>query len=38
MLGVVASALWSIISADDFAIPRWTFHELGQLLASTGSA
>jgi len=38
MLGVVASALWSIISADNFAIPRWTFHELSQLLSATGSA
>ncbi len=38
MLGTVLAALWTIVSADDFAIPRWAFHELGQLLASTGSA
>lgn len=38
MLGVVLSAAWTVISADDFAIPRWVFHELGTLLASTGSA
>lgn len=38
MLGTVLSAGWSIISADDFAIPRWAFHELGQLAAYTGSA
>jgi hypothetical protein len=28
MLGVVLSAVWSILSADDFAIPRWAFHAL----------
>jgi hypothetical protein len=38
MLATVLAAVWTIISADDFAIPRYVFHELGQLLASTGSA
>ncbi|AHH20829.1 hypothetical protein NONO_c60530 [Nocardia nova SH22a] len=38
MLGTVLSALWTIISAGDFAIPRWAFHELGELAAYTGSA
>lgn len=38
MLGVVLSAAWTVLSADDFAIPRWVFHQLGDLLASTGSA
>lgn len=38
MLGTVLSALWTVLSAGDFAIPRWVFHELGTLLASTGSA
>lgn len=38
MLGTVLAAVWTIVSADDFAIPRWVFHELGTLLASTGSA
>lgn len=38
MLGVLASAAWSVISADNFAIPRWVFHELTTLLGSVGSA
>lgn len=38
MLGVALSAIWDIISYNDFQLPRWAFHELGQLLASTGSA
>lgn len=38
MLGTVLSAAWSILSADNFAVPRWAFHELGALLAATGSA
>lgn len=33
MLGVVVSALWTIISADNFAIPLYLFH-----LLTTGSA
>ncbi len=38
MLGTVLAAVWTVISADNFAIPRWAFHELGTLLAATGSA
>ncbi len=38
MLGTVASALWTVLSADNFAIPRWTFHEIVGLLGSIGSA
>jgi hypothetical protein len=38
MLGTIASALWAVLSADDFAVPRWVFHELVGLLGSVGSA
>lgn len=38
MLGIVASAVWTIISADDFAIPRAAWHLLLDGLAATGSA
>lgn len=38
MLGVVLSAAWDVLSAHDFAIPRWVFHQLADLFASTGSA
>lgn len=38
MLGVVASAAWSIFSADNFAIPLWVFHEAMTLFGSIGSA
>lgn len=38
MLGTALAAVWTVISADNFAIPRWAFHELGTLLAATGSA
>ncbi len=38
MLGVALSALWDIISYNDFALPRWALSELRDLLGSTGSA
>lgn len=38
MLGTVASALWDVISADNFAIPRWIFHAITGALGSIGSA
>lgn len=38
MLGVVLSALWTVLSAGDFAIPRWAFGEMRDLLGATGSA
>lgn len=38
MLGTLASAGWTVISADNFAIPRWVFHEIIGLLGSVGSA
>lgn len=38
MLGVIASALWTIVSADNFAIPRGAWHLLSGLLGSVGSA
>lgn len=38
MLGVALSAIWDIISYNDFQIPRWAFGELRDLLGSTGSA
>jgi hypothetical protein len=37
-MGAILTAVWSLLSADDFAIPRWAFHELSGLLAATGSA
>lgn len=38
MLGVLATAVWTALSADNFAIPRWVFHGLATLLGSVGSA
>ena len=38
MLGVIASALWTIVSADNFAIPREAWHLLMTGLGSIGSA
>lgn len=38
MLGLIASALWEIISAGDFAIPRGAWHLAGDALAAAGSA
>lgn len=38
MLGTVASALWTVLSADNFEIPRWVFHETMTLFGSIGSA
>jgi hypothetical protein len=38
MLGILLSAAWSVISADDFAIPRWVIQEAMTLLAGMGSA
>lgn len=38
MLGVLASAAWSVISADNFEIPKWIFHEAMTLFGSIGSA
>jgi hypothetical protein len=35
MLSIIVSALWTIISADNFAIPVALFH---MLTGSTGSA
>jgi hypothetical protein len=38
MLGTVVSALWTILSADNFAVPLWIFHEITSVLGSIGSA
>lgn len=38
MLGTVASAAWQILSANNFAIPIWLFHEAMTLFGSIGSA
>lgn len=38
MLGTIFTALWTIASADNFAIPRWIAHEIVTLLSATGSA
>lgn len=38
MLGVIANAAWTVISADNFEVPRWIFHEAMSLLGSMGSA
>lgn len=37
MLEVIATALWSIVSADDFALPRGAWHLLTGALAGSGS-
>lgn len=37
-MGAILTAVWTLLSADNFAIPRWAFHEMGTLLAATGSA
>lgn len=38
MLGTIFGALWTIASADNFAIPRWIAHGVLTLLGATGSA
>lgn len=38
MLGVIASAVWTILSADNFAIPRAAWHLAMDAFSSIGSA
>jgi hypothetical protein len=37
-VGTILTAVWTLLSADNFAIPRWVFHEGMTLFGSIGSA